>query len=353
MIQMQPGNDASLLAAERAVGELRRQQGIGLRLPAGSACLYPAEFVTEEQWESWKDRAPKLVVTPARAQSLGLACDGKAVCLDIAGLPLPGLLALADPLLPPPSSLPPSRPALPMQAQALALAKHAALLPALLWIEMPPPEGWLSLDGAALADYLSRSQIELIETAQARLPIAAEENTRIIGFRSRFAPNVHLALVVGDALSQESPLVRVHSSCVTGDILGSLRCDCGSQLQLSLLRMAEAGGGILLYLHQEGRGIGITNKLRAYALQERGFDTYEANRLLGFDEDERDFAIAAAMLRHLGVGRLRLLTNNPAKLAQLAACGVEITGREALTVAPGRHNHDYLGAKAGKAGHLL
>jgi GTP cyclohydrolase II len=148
-------------------------------------------------------------------------------------------------------------------------------------------------------------------------------------------------------------LCRIHSECFTGDLLGSLRCDCGDQLRGAIRRMAEEGAGVLLYLAQEGRGIGLANKLRAYTLQDRGLDTVEANTHLGFEPDEREFHAAAAMLRHLGIERVRLLTNNPAKLSQLAAYGVEVAGRVEHAFAANAHNRGYLLTKALKSGHML
>jgi len=145
----------------------------------------------------------------------------------------------------------------------------------------------------------------------------------------------------------------VHSECFTGDLLGSLRCDCGPQLHMALQRMAAEGRGVLLYLAQEGRGIGLSGKLRAYMLQDRGLDTLDANRALGWNADERNFLIAATMLQELGIPRVRLLTNNPDKLAALAACGVEITGREPLVVPANGVDDHYLATKARRFGHLL
>jgi GTP cyclohydrolase II len=162
-----------------------------------------------------------------------------------------------------------------------------------------------------------------------------------------------LAILVGEPVKAAAPLARIHSECFTGDLLGSLRCDCGEQLRGAVRRMAAEGAGILLYLAQEGRGIGLINKLRAYALQDRGLDTLDANRALGWDADERNFLIAARMLEQLGISRVRLLTNNPDKLTALAACGVEIVGREAHTFAPNGVNDEYLATKAARFGHLL
>jgi GTP cyclohydrolase II len=158
-------------------------------------------------------------------------------------------------------------------------------------------------------------------------------------------------LVIG-AFAGKPPLVRLHSECLTGDVFGSLKCDCGPQLKEALRIIGEAGGGILLYLRQEGRGIGLANKLRAYALQDRGFDTVDANRRLGFADDERDYAHAAAMLKALGVEEVRLLTNNPAKLTGLEGAGVRVVERVAHHMPANPHNADYLAAKHKKSGHL-
>jgi GTP cyclohydrolase II len=147
--------------------------------------------------------------------------------------------------------------------------------------------------------------------------------------------------------------VRVHSECFTGDLLGSLRCDCGPQLKGAIRRMGEEGAGVLLYLAQEGRGIGLVNKLRAYALQDRGLDTLDANRALGWGADERNFLLAATMLDQLGVARLRLLTNNPSKVEGLAACGLDVISRETHSFAPNGVNDHYLATKAARFGHLL
>jgi GTP cyclohydrolase II len=157
--------------------------------------------------------------------------------------------------------------------------------------------------------------------------------------------------VIG-AFGGRPPLVRLHSECLTGDVFGSLKCDCGPQLREALRLIGEAGGGVLLYLRQEGRGIGLANKLRAYALQDRGLDTVEANQRLGFADDERGYAQAAAMLRALGLGEVRLLTNNPAKLMGLEAAGVRVVERVAHHMTANPHNAEYLETKRKKSGHL-
>jgi GTP cyclohydrolase II len=162
-----------------------------------------------------------------------------------------------------------------------------------------------------------------------------------------------LALIHGTLGPTPLPLVRLHSECLTGDVLGSLRCDCGEQLRDSLALVGEADAGVLLYLRQEGRGIGLVNKIRAYALQDGGLDTVDANLALGLPVDRREYASAAAILRHLGVGRIRLLTNNPLKQAALERHGVEVAERVPLIAAPNAVNNGYLRTKANRLGHLL
>ena len=162
-----------------------------------------------------------------------------------------------------------------------------------------------------------------------------------------------IALMRGRLDGETIPLVRLHSECLTGDVLGSLRCDCGEQLQASLALIAQEEAGVLLYLRQEGRGIGLANKIRAYALQDTGLDTVDANLALGLPVDRREYASAAAILRHLGVQQVRLLTNNPLKHAALEAHGVRVTERVPLMVPPNPANHHYLRTKADRMGHLI
>ena len=189
------------------------------------------------------------------------------------------------------------------------------------------------------------------------MPLEAAPDARIIAFRAADGGIEHLAILIGrpeDALAGgAAPLARMHSECFTGDLLGSLRCDCGPQLQGSISRMAAEGAGVLIYLAQEGRGIGLVNKLRAYALQDGGLDTLDANRALGWGADERNFLVAATMLQQLGIERVRLLTNNPEKLAALAACGIGVEGRVQHSFAPNGVNDGYLETKARRFGHLL
>ncbi len=185
--------------------------------------------------------------------------------------------------------------------------------------------------------------------AQSTLPTRHGE-FRVVAFRGDPQAREHLALVRGEVRGAERVPVRLHSECLTGDVLGSLRCDCGEQLDASLARIGSLPFGVLLYLRQEGRGIGLTNKIRAYAIQDRGYDTIEANRLLGFPDDLRDYAVAAEMLRTLGVRSVLLMTNNPAKIRGLSEHGIEVAGRIPVLVPPNRHNRRYLDTKRRRAG---
>lgn len=191
---------------------------------------------------------------------------------------------------------------------------------------------------------------ELEKIASAQLPTAAATFTMTV-FRAADGKE-HMVIALGD-LTGDAPLVRLHSECLTGDALGSLRCDCGPQLQEAMRRIASEGRGAILYLRQEGRGIGLGNKIRAYALQDLGLDTVEANHQLGFPDDARDYSLAVALLREAGVSRLRLLTNNPRKLASLEKAGIEVVERVPLRVGENAHNTGYLETKRQRLGHLL
>ena len=188
--------------------------------------------------------------------------------------------------------------------------------------------------------------------AEADLPTKLGD-FKVIGYESIVDQREHLALVKGDVTDKANVLVRMHSECMTGDVFGSLRCDCGQQLAAAMRRIDEEGVGAIVYLRQEGRGIGLGNKLKAYALQDEGMDTVEANERLGFKPDLRDYGIGAQILLDLGLHSVRLLTNNPRKIVGLDGYDIEITGREPLAIEPGEHNHKYLATKKTKLGHIL
>jgi GTP cyclohydrolase II len=354
-----------------AVAALRRGEPVLIRDAEISVLTIAAELATEANLARLREvsRAPaRVVLTRRRAVALGLAprteLSGAVTIAAAADLPVAVIRNLADPA----ASLgaePPWFGAQPVAAKggalaAVALAKLAALLPAALVSRLGPAE----TARCAARDDLSAIDAETIlkrnapaagieRVAEARVPLADAEDARLIAFRPSDGGVEHLAIVIGRPDAAAPVLVRLHSECFTGDLLGSLRCDCGDQLRGAIKAIAEAGGGVLLYLAQEGRGIGLVNKLRAYQLQDAGFDTFDANEQLGFDADERVYLPAAQMLRRLGFGTIRLLTNNPDKTAALERYGIRIAERVPHVFAANGHNERYLRTKATRRGHLL
>lgn len=230
---------------------------------------------------------------------------------------------------------------------AIRLARIAGLLPAFV-IDGADPE--LTITPAGIDRHQDAGTLRL--ATRARLPVDGAEDAEIVAFRAADSSDEHVALLIGQP-NGAPPLVRLHSECLTGDVLGSLKCDCGPQLRAAIQAIRANGWGILLYLRQEGRGIGLVNKLRAYALQDQGFDTVDANTRLGFAVDARDFGVAARMLDLLGQRDVRLLTNNPAKVAGLEAAGVHVAERVPHALPPNPHNERYLATKRDRTGHQL
>jgi GTP cyclohydrolase II len=298
-----------------------------------------------------------LLLAPIRAAAVlhQPVAPGSLVAINLpsARLDPVSLRALADPTQPQLSGTLTVATAPPMADAALLLAKLAHLLPAML---VATAGAAAPLRVVAAADLLAAPHLadtSLVRVAEAAVPVAEAGAARLVAFRPTDGGPEHFALLIGRPEQAEAPLVRVHSECFTGDVLGSLRCDCGPQLHQAIRRMNAEGAGVLLYMAQEGRGIGLVNKLRAYALQDSGLDTLDANRALGWGADERRFVPAATMLKALGITRVRLLTNNPDKLASLADHGIEITGRVSHAIAANGVNDAYLATKARRFGHLL
>ncbi len=361
----EPRPSAPVLAVQYAARTLRAGGRVRLRDgDQGTELVATESLLGDPQAEAAVPyvRGSVLALSGERLASLGLPAEAQATYL----LPLTrndlaqGRLAvLADPTTPVAQASPILALAEPTsRADALAaveLCKLAGLLPSAVLL---PSQATASPEPAAIGvnDVLAYRRLtasSLRPVSEARVPLADAEDVRIVSFRPADGGPDQFAILVGAPERQAAPLARLHSECFTGDFLGSLRCDCGDQLRGAIRRMVHEGNGVLLYLAQEGRGIGLANKLRAYLLQDRGLDTVDANHHLGFANDERDYWAATAMLRQLGIGRVRLLTNNPAKIAQLERYGIEVAGRVPHIFAANAHNRDYLRTKAVRSGHML
>jgi GTP cyclohydrolase II len=348
-------------AAAQAIDALRRGWPVALVDGDATLALLAIETADAERLAAFDpDRDAVVLLSAGRAATLRLANQREAatpdapVTIDRAPwLDMAAATALADPQLDlatplkgPFCAVPTPHPAL--AATALQLARIAGILPA--FFVRPDADAAVRLTPAALAAHEDAERLTI--AARARLPVAGAEDSEIVAFRTPEMPGEHVALLIGQP-NGRPPLVRLHSECLTGDVLGSLKCDCGPQLHAALGEIEASGWGILLYLRQEGRGIGLINKLRAYALQDQGFDTVDANTRLGFAIDARDFHVAARMLTLLGQDRIRLLTNNPAKVAALASAGIDVVERVPHQLPANPHNQRYLATKRDRTGHQL
>ena len=240
---------------------------------------------------------------------------------------------------------------------AIHLAKSARLLPAVLCVAITDADDFAQANQLVKLDVTETQRAldarsDMDPVISARLPMEVSEAGRLHVFRPSDGAEEHYAIEIGRPDRSAPVLSRLHSACFTGDLLGSLKCDCGPQLRAALAQMGKEGSGVLLYLNQEGRGIGLANKMRAYSLQDQGFDTVEANHRLGFEDDERDFRLGADILAALGFDKVRLMTNNPAKVNMMNACGIAVTERVPLIVGENHHNRGYLETKRAKSGHL-
>jgi GTP cyclohydrolase II len=375
----------AVAAVERALAELRRGGIVVLRDDDGGGGLVIAAEACGpralQRLQGLAQQAPVLVTTRRRAEAIGMEIPphiaggmgetNMPITLDLPeGVP-------ADVILQPHETEEAGRHAAlrylsrpvashaPLIAEtAIELAKLARLLPAVVlgpltrdpnnkrrdWAR---DQDLVYVDATDVRAYEEISARNLQQVAQAHVPLEGAENARILAWRPSDGGKEHLAIVVGEIDPTEPVLIRLHSECFTGDLLGSLRCDCGLQLRGAIAEIAKRGSGVLLYLAQEGRGIGLVNKLRAYELQDDGFDTIDANEQLGFEADERIYAPAATMLARMGIKRVRLMTNNPQKISQLERYGIEVAERVAHSFPANGHNENYLRTKAERAGHML
>jgi GTP cyclohydrolase II len=345
-------------SAARAIDALRRGWSVRVTGADGSLDLLAAENTNNGTLSAFG--AANLLISGERAATLKLANQRAAASPGPVMMALSPtddaarLIAIADPALDLAHPMKGPFRCLPRAPEdaaraALDLARHAGLLPAFA-VRAGVGDVAAITTAAAIAAYADPARLAI--AARAMLPVAVAQNAEIIAFRSPDDPREHVALIIGQR-DDSVPVVRLHSECLTGDVFGSLKCDCGPQLHAALATIAEANWGVLLYLRQEGRGIGLVNKLRAYQLQDQGFDTVDANLRLGFPIEARDFGIAAHMLHLLAISAVRLMTNNPEKVAGIESAGISVTERLPLALAANPHNLRYLATKRDRTGHRL
>lgn len=378
---------SSLIDAERCIAELQRGRAIALYTSPEYTVAEQRSFQIIQLVETMDARkleavmsmhGCQLILSRSRATALGLIADSNAFCFDLA--PHTSVDTVRDW-----AGLNTARDSDATSSQrvfngtdsecsnesaatllqqrgraaniqyakaALNLARHAHVLPAFItYATDAKPDELLSVSAPAAINYLDQSG-ELIMLSKARIPLAAADSVELTVFRERHGNAEHVAITVGQPDLSSTVTVRLHSSCFTGDILGSLKCDCGEQLQRAISTMAEGDGGVVLYVSQEGRGIGLASKLLAYQLQDQGLDTIEANQHLGFDADERHYHAAVHMLEKLGIGKIHLMTNNPLKIDALREHGVHVESRVPSPATANKHNARYLATKRERAGHL-
>ena len=349
----------------RAIDELRRGQPIRITSAGGDLDILAVELADAETLAVFEQHARAgLILTHTRAAVLHIVNQRAAAGCAVVWVERPAWLDLAATVA---TADPVSDLATPLKgpfrtvdlggfgeaaAAGIRLAKLGGLLPAVLAVaagdDVP---GRLRVAAGVVIGYARADRLRIV--TRARLPLDGAPDTEVVAFRPAEGGPEHLSLLIGTVTTTGPVLTRLHSACLTGDVLGSLKCDCGPQLRAGIAAIAANGGGILLYLQQEGRGIGLINKLRAYALQDQGFDTVDANLRLGFEPDERDFAVAAVMLRLLGVAQIRLLTNNPDKVTAMEANGIAVVERVAHAMPANPHNAHYLETKRDRSGHYL
>jgi GTP cyclohydrolase II len=351
---------SELVGVGRGLAEFRAGRPVIINCGSEKLIALPVEGLDADRLiafrEVCKPIPPRLVITSRRARSLGLDAQ-HPVALELgAGVDATTILALVAEAEAHHTFVVESAGS--AAIAAIDLVKLAQILPAVLVADTTAEKAGafnpriITIEAKAVARFRADAMQSLTIAGDAHVPLNSGVRTRFVVFRDAFGDDPVAVMVGTPDLSKPVP-VRIHSACLTGDVFGSRRCDCGDQLRLALARLQEAGGGIILYLAQEGRGVGLANKMRTYKLQDAGLDTVDANTTLGFDDDERDYGVAVRMLQMLGCTRVVLLTNNPAKLDGLAKAGIEIAGRMPLETPVNADNRRYLTAKAARAGHQL
>ncbi|MCD6035358.1 MAG: cyclohydrolase [Rickettsiales bacterium] len=349
------------IRVERALEDVRRGMPVLLEIAGADYAVLAAEEATSEGLEYLqKLGTASFICTAKRASYLSSQKQENALAIPLSRMPIETIAALSglDQKVDAPSifkGITDTRTASAAEQAALLLPKLAELLPAVIIVPLPDgieATGLMEIEMGLLLEYQDTIAVALKRRAEAPLRLEDAENAKIIAYRTALGGREHYAILVGNPERDVAPLVRIHSSCYTGDLLGSLACDCGEQLRSAIALMDEREtGGILLYLMQEGRGIGLTNKLRTYALQAQGHDTVDANEILGFEDDERLFAPAQTILKDLGVTQVRLLSNNPRKARGLEALGIKVVECVPHIMASNPHNDAYLKTKAARLGH--
>jgi len=363
---------------ERAISELRRGGKVIITDNSNnlSILLTPAELIkddTVDQFSNLAKSRPIILLSSNRCKAIGINTDNEpcsilinknwtssdimSICLPISNQKKPEITGVI------------SESTTGIASSSLLILRQARLLPAAIislvsYIPVENIRDWcfknnlIHVDLEDIIIYEKVSADSLIMEVKANVPLACTENCEIMMFRPRDGGHEHFCLIFGKTreikkTSRINPIVRIHSQCITGDILDSLKCDCGEQLKHSIKMMADADEGVLIYLAQEGRDIGLLNKLRAYSLQESGMDTVQANENLGFNDDERLYYPAKEILSQLKISQVRLITNNPKKVNHLNNLGINVTERIPITIKPNKHNKNYLNTKSKKSGHLL
>lgn len=352
--------EPDFVAIERGIVEFRAARPVAITAGRTTLLVLPVDGLDDRRLAAFRaaggNAQPVLVLTARRAQTLGIEAAGPVSLTLSATDDAASIRAAAtDVRIDRRFSWAASVPA---AAAALPLAKLAHRLPAALCVEIDagvpaafnPPV--VHIGAGAIAQFRERAIRSLAVASEASVPLSGDIQARFVVFRGMMGGE-QAAIIVNEPDFSKPITVRLHSACLTGDVFGSRRCDCGDQLRLAMKQLAAAGGGIVLYLDQEGRGVGLANKMRTYRLQDGGLDTVDANIVLGFDDDERDYGIAGRMLEMLGCRQVVLMTNNPAKVDGLSDAGIEITGRIPLLTPVNGDNRRYLAAKAMRAGHSL
>jgi GTP cyclohydrolase II len=347
------------IAVQRSIAEFQAGRPVVIATGNERVVVLPVDGLTQAACDAFttlcEPAAVGLVVTARRARVIGLDVPGPvlvplspvdtrdtiwSLAAGLDGKPRPAVRAAGE-----------------AAAQAIVLAKLAQRLPALLVADAgaiaPTTHAQMVTVHADAMEQFGADIVDTLEiVSEARIPLEDGITAKFCVFRDAVGSSP-VAIILGEPDFSQPVAVRVHSACLTGDVFGSRRCDCGAQLKLAITQLSETGGGVVLYLEQEGRGLGLANKMRAYELQDGGLDTMDANMMLGFDDDERDYGVAARMLRMIGVRRVLLLTNNPGKLEALSVGGVEVTARIPLHTTINPENRRYLATKAARAGHWL